>query len=119
MTSQDPVKWLKNVHICLRKLGPRSLRQVKELVASSLMALDRFSSDPEIAEPAIAGNLTGPGVVGFVAFQGGIGFQDPPNLQAGLLGAHSLVQTAIRIFQSQGCILSWLGKLVLQSHLWP
>ena len=35
-----------------------SWAQVKELVASSLMALDRFSPDPELSEPAIAG-MTG------------------------------------------------------------
>ena len=32
--------------------------QVKELVGSSLMALDRFSPDPELSQPAIAG-ITG------------------------------------------------------------
>ncbi|CAE7718406.1 SCUBE3 [Symbiodinium microadriaticum] len=37
---------------------PHVTDEVKELVASSLMALDRFSPDPELSEPAIAG-MTG------------------------------------------------------------
>ncbi|CAE7898380.1 ttrS, partial [Symbiodinium necroappetens] len=36
---------------------PHVTDEVKELVASSLMALDRFSPDPELSEPAIAGNF--------------------------------------------------------------
>ncbi|CAE7033301.1 ttrS [Symbiodinium sp. CCMP2592] len=36
---------------------PHVTDEVKELVASSLMALDRFSPDPELSQPAIAGNF--------------------------------------------------------------